>query len=80
MTNRNDNFIFLQEYITAKIVDWIASEKKLELNEAMRIFFNSETFEALSNPDTGMYIESPGYIYGILQEELRRGTIHGITE
>lgn len=58
----------------------IASEKKLDLDEAMRIFFNSETFEALSNPDTGMYIESPGYIYGILQEELRRGTIHGITE
>lgn len=78
MTEAN-NFEFLVEYITAKVVEWLVRDNGMELEDAMLLFHNSATFEKLCEPATDMYIESPGYIYEILQEELRRGTIRGIT-
>lgn len=41
-----------------------------------------ETFtnDRLCEPNTGMYIESPAYVYEILKLELKRGTLRGITE
>ncbi len=44
------------------------------------MFHYSETFEKLCEKHTGLYIESPAYIYELLGEELRRGTIRGLTE
>ncbi len=33
----------------------------------------SETFEKVSEPQTGMYVESPAYNYEFLKRELRTG-------
>lgn len=76
----DNNFEFLVEYITTKVVERLIKEKHLGLEEALLLFHNSETFEKLCERKTDMYIESPGYIYEILMEELRRGTIRGLTE
>ena len=77
MTSDKNNFEFLVEYITTKVVEWIIRDQQLGLEEALLLFHNSETFEKLCDHKTDMYIESPGYIYEIFQEELRRGTIRG---
>lgn len=75
-----NNFEFLVEYITAKVVERIVSEKGASIEDALLQFHNSETFEILCRQETGMYIESPGYIYEIYKEELLRGTVRGLTE
>jgi len=80
MTQQNNNFEFLVEYITAKVVEWLINEKDMGLEEALLLFHNSETFEKLCQRKTNMYIESPAYVYEILQEELKRGTFRGMTE
>ncbi|WP_300506005.1 hypothetical protein [uncultured Duncaniella sp.] len=80
MKEQNNNFEFLVEYITAKVVEWIIRDKNLGLEEALLLFHNSETFEKLCDENTDMYIESPAYIYEIFNEEMRRGTIRGMTE
>lgn len=80
MTQPNNNFDFLVEYITARVVEWIMRDQGLGLEEAMLLFHNSETFEKLCEKRTDLYIESPAYIYELLKEELRRGTLRGITE
>lgn len=77
---RDNNFEFLVEYITAKVVEWLIKDKNIGLEEALLMFHNSETFDKLCERKTDMYIESPGYIYEIFQEELRRGTLRGISE
>lgn len=80
MTSTKNNFEFLVEYITTKVVEMLIKDRKIGLEEALLLFHNSETFEKLCDRKTDMYIESPGYIYEIFQEELRRGTIRGVGE
>lgn len=79
MTKQN-NFDFLVEYITTRVVEWIMRDMKIGLEEALLLFHNSETFDKLCEPDTDLYIESPAYIYDLFNVELRRGTIRGLTE
>lgn len=80
MKTGDNNFEFLVEYITAKVTEWIIRDDNVGLEEALVQFHNSETFDKLCQPRTDMYIESPAYIYEIYKEELRRGTIRGLTE
>ncbi len=80
MNQQNNNFDFLVEYITTRVVEWIMRDQKLGLEEALLLFHNSETFEKLCEKRTDLYIESPAYIYELLLDELRRGTLRGITE
>ena len=37
---------------------------------AIDIFYNSQTFANLYNPQTGLYFQSSVYIYDILEKEL----------
>ena len=80
MSTDDNTFNFLVEYITTRVVEWIIQDEKVGIEEALLLFHNSETFEKLCEKSTGMYIESPGYVYEIFKEEQRRGTIRGITE
>ncbi|MBD5243119.1 MAG: hypothetical protein HDS60_03415 [Barnesiella sp.] len=79
MTTDN-NFNFLVEYITTRVVEWLMKDERIDLENALLLFHNSETFDRLCEPNTGMYIESPAYVYEILKLELKRGTLRGITE
>lgn len=79
MTTDN-NFNFLVEYITTRVVEWLMNDERIDLENALLLFHNSETFDKLCEPNTGMYIESPAYVYEILKLELKRGTLRGITE
>lgn len=80
MKQQDNNFEFLVEYITARVVEWLMRDKDMGIEEALLLFHNSETFDKLCQPQTDLYIESPAYIYDLLDEELRRGTLRGLTE
>lgn len=77
---QSNTFHFLVEYITAKIIGWIQQEQGIGKEDALLQFHNSETFEKLSNPATGFYIESPGFMYEIFKSEQSHGTLRGMTE
>ena len=80
MKQPNNNFDFLVEYITTRVVEWIMRDQALGLEEALLLFHNSETFDKLCEKHTDLYIESPAYIYELLKEELRRGTLRGLSD
>ena len=80
MKQPNNNFDFLVEYITTRVVEWILRDQALGLEEALLLFHNSETFDKLCEERTDLYIESPAYIYELLTEELRRGTLRGLSD
>lgn len=80
MKSETNNFEFLVEYITAKVVEWIIRDENISLENALLMFHNSETFDKLCERKTDMYIESPAYIYEIFKSEMRRGTLRGMTE
>jgi uncharacterized protein with NRDE domain len=78
--NTENTFTFLVDFITTKLVESLMADKNIGIEEAMSLFHNSETFEKLTNPDTGLYIESPAFVYSILKDEFKYGTIQGLTE
>lgn len=80
MKSGTNNFDFLVEYITAKVVEWIIQDENISLENALLMFHNSETFDKLCNQQTDMYIESPAYIYEVFKSEMRRGTLRGMAE
>lgn len=80
MKQTDNNFEFLVEYITAKVVEWIMNDQGIGLEEALVLFHNTETFEKLCDRMTALYIESPAYVYETFMEEYRRGTLRNQTE
>ncbi len=61
---------FMQEDLSRELVEILVEEKGCDVIEAMEILYNSETYARLSNPATGLYYQSAGYVYDFLTEEL----------
>ena len=55
----------LIEYIIRDIVDMFTTDQNIEYDEAMNKFYNSEVFEKLQDKETGLYLESPEYVYDL---------------
>lgn len=65
----------LIEYITDDVVSFIMEDFKVPILEAMQRLYTSETFSKLNNIETGLYLESPTYIYEIYKSEKENGRI-----
>lgn len=65
----------LIEYQIQDIIEYIVDDLKVEYDEAMRIFYASQTFDKLCDIETGLYLESSAYVYGIFQDEYNFGNL-----
>lgn len=65
----------LMEYNTQDIIEFIMSDLNIDYDEAMKLFYSSETFEKLYQIETGLSLESAAYVYGIFQDERNFGKI-----
>ena len=65
----------LIEYVIQDIVDMFATDQNIEYDEAMNKFYNSQVFEKLQDKETGLYLESPEYVYDLFKDELNFGHI-----
>ena len=65
----------LMEYNTQDIIEFIMSDLNIDYDEAMKLFYSSEIFEKLYQIETGLYLESAAYVYGIFQDERNFGKI-----
>ena len=80
MNTQERNFRFLLEYISSRLIEFLMRDQAIGLEEALLTLHNSETFEKLSDINTGLYIESPEFNYLLLNEEFSRGTLRGLSE
>ena len=48
----------------------LSNEKIISLSEALTIIYNSKIYKCLNNPKTGLYYQSPNYVYWHLEQEL----------
>jgi hypothetical protein len=53
----------------------LVEDYQISIPEALDILYNSETYEKLQDPRTGLYFQSPVYVYDFLQQELKNGKI-----
>ena len=63
------------EYMVQDLVEMLTESRGIEYDDAMRIVYASDVYEKLTDTETGLYRESPGYVYGLLQDELNFGHI-----
>ena len=63
----------LIEYNIQDIIEYIVEDLRIEYDKAMQIFYNSQTFNKLTDIDTGLYLESSAYVYTIFQDEMIYG-------
>ena len=73
MNDKTAKYLF--DGISADVVRYLVEKNNMTLSEAISTFHNSETFAALEDFETGLYIESPAYVYDMLVFELRNGRL-----
>ena len=60
----------MQEDMYAELIQILMEKYSYTLEKAMDTLYNSETFARLQDADTGLYYQSPGYVYSFLNSEL----------
>ena len=68
-----DKIKFLTDQNVQEIIAFIVEDNKIEYDEALDLFYKSQTFEKLSDCETGLYRESAAYIYELFKTEQKRG-------
>lgn len=53
----------LIEYNTADVAKIIAEERRCSAAEALEEVYTSKMYRGLSDPETGLYLQSPSYLY-----------------
>jgi len=69
---RQDQLI---EFVTQDIIEMITIDKGIEYDESMDKFYHSEVFDKLQNIETGLYMQSPAYVYDLFKDEMNFGHI-----
>ena len=73
MNQNNARYLF--EGVSSDVVRYLVERDGMELPDAISTFHNSETFSKLEDFETGLYIESPAYVYDLLKSELKNGRL-----
>ncbi|MBQ2787342.1 MAG: hypothetical protein IJF00_05215 [Bacteroidaceae bacterium] len=60
----------MQEDMYAELIQILMEEYGYSLEKAMDTLYNSDTFARLQDANTGLYYQSPGYVYSFLNSEL----------
>lgn len=68
--NENE-FQFVMDCDVESLVSFLQDDYQLPLSEAFEKVYSSKTFEKLKDRQTGLYLQSPAYIYTFLMEEIR---------
>ncbi len=66
------DFDYMNECTARDVITMLVEKRNLSIADAMDLFYNSTTFNNLNNPETGLFFQSPVYIYDILEKELNQ--------
>lgn len=59
----------LIEFNVQDVIKIISEEESCSIVQAMDEFYSSRTYDGLADPETGLYLQAPAYIYELLLEE-----------
>ena len=60
----------MQEDMYAELIQILMEKYGYTLEKAMDTLYNSDTFARLQDANTGLYYQSPGYVFSFLNSEL----------
>ena len=66
-------FKYLKDAVAADLTRFLVEDFNISLSEALDVLFDSETYNKLCNPSTGLYFRGSKYVYSYLKNELQTG-------
>ncbi len=67
------DFDYMLEGMTRDLAVMLMERRKMPMTDALDTLYNSETYEKLSDPRSGLYFQAPGYVYDFLDKEIEYG-------
>ena len=64
------NIEYMNECMTRDLAVMLVEEYQLSLPKALNILYNSDTYKKLQDERTGLYFQSPVYVYNFLKQEI----------
>ena len=71
------DFDYMLEGMTRDLTVLLMERRKMPMTDALDTLYNSETYEKLSDPRSGLYFQAPGYVYDFLDKEIEYGKMQG---
>lgn len=65
----------LKDELCAELAGFLVDDYHYTPEEAIDVLYTSETFERLQDDSTGLYYQSPGYVYSFLQNEIKTAKV-----
>lgn len=65
----------LKDELSVEIAGFLVDDYHYTPEEAIDVLYTSETFDRLQDDSTGLYYQSPGYVYSFLQNELKTARV-----
>lgn len=72
MNVSKQEFKFMVEGITSDLIQLLIDRKHYELPRAVATVYGSNIYNALQHPVSGLYAQSPGYVYSLMEKELNK--------
>lgn len=66
-----EDFEYMLECQERDIATILVEEQGMTIHKALDLLYTSRTYSLLHNPATGLYFQSPRYVYSLLQDELK---------
>ena len=70
-----NDFNYMVECMERDLIVMLMEKRNLSMEDAFNILYNSETLEKLTDARSGLYFQSPGYVYAFLDNEINYGKI-----
>ena len=70
MNVSEQEFKFMVEDITSDLIQLLMNRKHYTLPNAVEKVYDSNIYKALLRPTSGLYTQSSGYIYSLLENDL----------
>lgn len=64
---------YMTEAMAADLAELLSKDYGMSVAESLNTLYNSELYSKLINRATGLYFQSPKYVYSFLKQELAIG-------
>lgn len=69
------NAEYLIECMSKDLVLLLMEDFEIDMKTALRTLYTSDTYTKLQDTKTGLYFQSPRYVYDFLKNEMKTGKI-----
>ena len=70
MNVSEQEFRFMVEGITSDLIQLLIDRKHYSLPHAVDVVYDAKIYSALLRPSSGLYSQSSGYVFSLLEREL----------